>query len=216
MKKPVFAMAAALTLLAACGNDPESFAVARATQAIVTAKVAPEDAEPLTLTRASLANVVSPVQLVSIDKRNQKALVAEVAQNNGVTTWSSVDKVTVSLRDGVVVATRGLGDDLMAATGQRPNARSSADENYTRTYTLLNGLDQASYVKVVCSVRINERQVVDIVEIRYSVRELVETCKGTDVSFDNSYWIEDSGHIRKSRQWISPEVGSITIEDLRQ
>lgn len=216
MMKPFISLVVGLFVLVSCGNDTESFAVARAAQAIAKAQLpgAQAPAAPK-LRRADLKDILSPIQLISIEQRNQKALVAETAQNGSVSTWSSVDKVTISLRNGVLVATRGLGDDLMAASAQPPSLKPAGGAAYTRLYTILNGSDQPVRVSATCSTVSNGGQTIEVVERIYQVTELVETCQAKTVTFDNQYWIDRSGNIRKSRQWVSPEVGQIVIEDLR-
>lgn len=218
MKKSILGGLACLMFLAACGNDPDAFSAAKSARALVSAKLpGKEEAQPApAFTRAMLEAVLTPVQLVTIETRNQKALVAEIAQNGGVTTWSSVDKVTISLRNGGLVATRGLGDDLLAAAGPAPSARLAAGGPYSRSYTLNDGLDRAVVIAATCSVRLVGSQSIDIVEISYLVTELRERCEAKDQSFENTYWVDRLGHVRKSRQWVSPEVGTIVIEDLRK
>ncbi|WP_435257134.1 YjbF family lipoprotein [Thioclava sp. FR2] len=214
MKKAIIALITGATVLSACGNDTDAFAMAQVAKAVVPIRAQKSDGG-LGLTRAALQDILSPVQLITLEERNQQALVGEIEQNGGVETWSSVDKVTISLRNGVLVATRGLGDDLMSASGQRPNVQVSADGTYARSYVHLNGLDQTRRLVLTCSARSNGAKSIEIVEKIYSVTEIEETCSLDGQSVTNSYWIDSAGKIRKSRQWVSPNAGSVVIEDLR-
>ncbi len=218
MRAIIAAAIVSLGALAACGNDKEASDVTAALRSAAGAKLgggASASGMP-NLTREMLAGATGPLLLITLEQRNQQALVVEIAQNRGVTTYSSEDDRTISLRDGVLVATRGLGDDLMAASAQRPDTRVSAGGSYPRQYGLLDGNDQAVRLDATCSVTARAAESVEIVQIIYETTRIDESCEANGRRFDNSYWVDRGGQIRKSRQWVSPTIGSIVIEDLRR
>lgn len=217
MKKPLFAVLAALVVLSGCGSDQDAFPVARQVQGFAKERLSGTEAaaQPAQLTRALLAQVVSPVQLVTIEKFKKQALVAEIARNGGVETWSTMDDVTIATRDGVLVATRGFGDDLMSAAVPGAGRLRSGSDQLTRRYVHLSGLDQTVNLTLTCTTSNPVSEAVEIVEKVYSTRRVDETCEGDGLQFTNSYWWDGSGKLRKSRQWVSHNVGSILIEDLR-
>jgi hypothetical protein len=59
----------------------------------------------------------------------------------------------------------------------------------------------------------------DTVTIAGADRRLIrrtETCRGTDgYRFENIYWVDGGGQAIHSRQWVSPEIGSVRITILR-
>lgn len=200
--------------LSGCGNEPTSTTeILRAQSAVLTGG---ESSEPFVVTRASIAEVPVPLQLVTIESRNQKAFFTEVEQNSGVETWESPDGLSISLRNGVLIATRGMGGDLMVGSGQRPVLQKSADAQYSRDYVHLSGLDQTERLAATCSSRSEGRKTVEIVEKNFVLNEITETCVGKGIPFSNSYWVDGSGRILKSRQWVGPDVGSVVIENLRE
>lgn len=219
MKTFALIAAAIAMTLAGCGNDPESFASARLVQGIVKDKAtsvrgaAPAAAPKLT--RAFLAQVPTPVMWVTLESRGQQALIGQVETNGGVETWSTVDDVTISFRNGVVVATRGLGADLMAAAGPSGGQLLASGSTFTRVHTTLNGLDQPIKRQMTCTVSNQGVQSIDIVEISYRATHIVETCDIGGASIQNDYWIDAAKKMRKSRQWIGQEIGYLEIEDLR-
>lgn len=202
--------------LAGCGNDSDSFMMGRLLTSSVTARLSDGPAPAPAFTRAALANIVTPVQLVTREKTGQKAVVAKIADNQGVETWSSVDKVTLSLRQGVVVATRGFGEDLMAAEVPGTATLSQSGAGYARAHTLLNGLDAP--VRTIYNCKITERspQSIVVIELSYKTTHVVEMCSAGDQTFQNEFWFEGNGKIRKSRQWVSQGVGHMIVEDLRR
>ncbi|TGD67179.1 YjbF family lipoprotein [Tabrizicola sp. WMC-M-20] len=204
----------AVMVLASCGSDtPHSVSMVRTV--VGSLPGAAKAPAPPPITRALLAQVLTPVMLVTIDSRGQKALIAEIQTNRGVATWSSVDDITLSFRNGVIVATRGFGADLMAADvpGISPRRDGQA---HVRVHTLLNGEDQAVQTTYACTFRTVGRETIDVVELAYQTTHVIESCTAEGMRFANGYWISDDESLRKSRQWISPEVGFLTIEDVRQ
>jgi hypothetical protein len=206
--------------LGGCGNDPESFASARMVQGLVKEKTASARgaaaAPSPKLTRAVLSQVLTPVMLVNLESRAQQALIGQVETNGDVETWSTVDDVSISFRHGVVVATRGLGPDLMAAAGPSGGQLLSSGSTFTRVHTTLNGLDQPIKRQLACTTSNQGTQTIDIVEVAFKATHIVETCDTGNGSIQNDYWIDSAGKIRKSRQWIGQEIGFLVIEDLRR
>lgn len=212
--------AAAIALicaLSACGNQTDSLGgtdVAKALFSATTARAtgtAPGNS--LGLTRQALEQVVTPVQLATIDQRGQQALLGELEANQDVVTWSTLDDVTVSFRNGVIVATRGLGNDLMAAAGPAVQGRSGT---VNRVYTHLNGEDQPVRRTFACTVLPRGTETIEIIEIAYVTSRVSESCTSGDLTFQNDFWLSSDQKLRKSRQWISEDVGFLTIEDLRR
>ena len=65
--------------------------------------------------RAGLEKDGQPIILASNGTLKYGNLLAPFGGNSGVETWSSTSYQTISLRDGVMVATRGFGPDLMSS-----------------------------------------------------------------------------------------------------
>ena len=206
-------------LLTGCGNDFEPSSNNAMLKSLTSSGLAQMTAgrsavEPMS--RARLAEVVTPVMLMTIERSGVEVLIAEVETNRGVETWSSVDDVTISLRNGVIVATRGFGADLMAASVPSVSQGSGSGQDHTRRHSTLNGEDQPIETAFTCRFTNAGVKTVDIVEINYPLTHIIESCAAGGVSFQNEYWIGSDQKIRKSRQWISPEAGILTIEDVRR
>ena len=209
----------ALFGVTACGNDTETSpnaAVLRSFAASGAAKVKGTEGAAAPMTRARLAEVVTPVMLVTWDRTGNEALIAEIQTNGNVATWSSVDDLTISMRNGVIVATRGFGDDLMAASVPAVSRHSGGGAEHVRVHTLLNGEDQAYRTQFTCRFQNAGFQDIDIVQINYRSTHVIESCHAGDIRFQNEYWISEDQKMRKSRQWISPAVGYFTIRDVRR
>lgn len=216
MKHAIALGLSALLALTACGNDTEKASngeIFRALTSGATSKMKGQSAAPTPIARALVSQALAPVLLATLDKTGQQALLAEIRSSGGVETWSSVDDVTISLRNGVVVATRGLGADLMAASV--PSVTRNSTGSHTRVHTLLNGEDQAVQTQFICTFRNAGTQTITVVELSYATTQITESCSADGQSFENQYWVSGSGLIRKSLQWLSPDLGYITVEDLK-
>lgn len=156
---------------------------------------------------------VGPERLrVTLPQRGASATLAPVARNGDVTVWQTRDGITLSFRDGLLIGTRGLGDDLMSADveGTRAMLRAPATDLYhlhVRTY--LGGEDQTLYRRYHC--RETGRADSDP-GMAGETRRIEMTCAGPDGALTNIYWIDPSGGIVRSRQWISPAVGYMEAE----
>jgi hypothetical protein len=124
--------------------------------------------------------------------------------------------VTVSLRQGVLLATRGFGADLMAADVPGAATLAKGGSAYSRAHTLLDGTDQPIRTIYSCSVMSRQPQAIVVVEVSYQTTHVVESCSDGNSTFENEFWFEGAQKLRKSRQWVSPEVGYLLIEDLRR
>jgi hypothetical protein len=208
--------------LAGCGSDPAQ----TGTAARLTAAAGPMfsslfgRSKPATggigLTRAHLAKFNTPVDLVTIESRKAQGIIFKVAANRDVETWSSADQKTLSFRDGVIVATRGLGDDLMSASAPRLAQLRAAAASYTRVHTVLTGEDKPLSLRYECTTSKAAPQAITVVEKSYNTQVTSETCVGPKGGFTNQYWIEPNGNLRKSRQWISDTVKYVVIEHLKE
>lgn len=136
-----------------------------------------------------------------------------------VTTWRTEDNITLSLRNGVLIATRGLGGDLLssevALSPQRPGPASGARAAHVRF-----GDIETARVPLACDVVDLGPAPVTIVEIVHPTRHVQERCTGAGGGIDagqivNDYWIDSrAGIIWQSRQWAGPGIGYIAFRRL--
>ena len=216
-----FALCLAMAGLSACGNDQNQGGFGAALKEAgsslsgsISNKKKPVSGN-IGLTRAALANIVTPVDLVTIESRNAQGVIAKIATNRGVETWSSVDKKTIAMRDGVIVATRGLGEDLMSASVPQLAQLQNGSLGHNRVHTVLDGEDKPVYQRFDCNAIRGGAETIVIVELAYATHHVTEACNGPSGRFTNDYWFQTGGKLRKSRQWISDSVGYVVIEHLQ-
>jgi hypothetical protein len=133
---------------------------------------------------------------------------ARIIQENG-------DEVTIALQSGptaafdggLLVATRGFGDDLitMESAGVLQALRAGGG-TVTRRMETLDPQDQVLTDSFACTIAPAGEETVNLGIREATLRRFDENCRGTAIVFDNIYWLDGSGTIVSSRQYVSPTV----------
>jgi len=149
--------------------------------------------------------LIGPERLrVSLPSRDAQAVLGPVSRNAGITVWQTLDGISLSFRDGVLIETRGLGDDLMssdaAGTVAMLRGRMGGDY-YPQIRTYLDGEQRTAIRSFMC-----RRAATDD-----SVR-IDETCVSTNETVTNSYWLNSAGSVIRSRQWVGPDIEYMETE----
>jgi hypothetical protein len=221
MRKYFALSVAALFGLAACGSEPAQTDYVKAAADIVKLPAsllrakAPTSPQGIGLTRARLSTLETPVDLVTFEQSGAQGVIAKVGDNQGVETWSSLNQKTLSFRRGVLVATRGLGPDVISAVVPSPEQLAVAGTAYRRAFVFLGDEDQPQTLRFDCQVSLIGPESLTIVERRYETRHLRENCTGPSGGFENDYWFESNLKLRQSRQWMGKEAGSAIIQQLK-
>lgn len=212
--RATLALAAGLAL-AACSNDSsrtQGWTLVRGTLSQIGGGATPKASLPR-LTPQQVDK--SPVRLmfVTVESDGRGTGFGRISSNGGTDTYASLDGITLAMRDGVLVSTRGLPPDLMSS--QVPSARTiaSGDASYMRSYQILDGADQTQSLRYECHLRSEGQETLEIAGRRHATRVIDEVCLGDGSVFENRFWIDRSGKIRQSRQWTGTSVGNLRLSD---
>lgn len=197
-------------LLGGCSNDASRPSQLAQLQQVIAALGTPEPGPNAGQIRDSITPEVqaqfggAELQIAAIEKPPLASVLIEVGQNGPVTTFTTPDGVSFGFRNGVLVATRGLGNDLMSADARQTEAllMTQGTGNTVRIHRFLDGQDQLFVRSFVCQIT------------RAGPQIFRETCAGKEIQFENTYRFDLAGQIVSSRQWISPERGYVTLEDV--
>ena len=217
-----------LVLLAGCNQGPKGPSLELEifqtfTQKISSIRAAPAGARP-PLTRAALDTVEGAYIEVTLENSDIFAYLSQqLVRRDGtpgeIVVWRSEDDASLALRNGVLIATRGLGGDILSASAQVADGRPGSVASGARRYQI-RGLDnQSRSLVMACSLQDLGTETVEIVELQYTTRHLQERCQG-GAGFEgsvvvNDYWIDSrSGRIWASRQWAGPTIGYLRIRQL--
>lgn len=164
------------------------------------------------LTRAAADANPGAFLLMSRAGGGEPASLVTAAVNGTKVTWISADQVTVTLEFGLLVATRGFAQDLMAADiSQVIQALVNSGGTASRTFEYLDGLDQISTQVLQCSIASSGLETLTILDKPFATERFDEVCANEMIRFTNVYWISDEGRIVQSRQLVSQGVGYLEI-----
>lgn len=208
--KPIRRFISALALVGAmsCGSADETGVsaaslISGAASSALSGQSQPTSAAALraSLTVDVLAQIDTSFIVVDALAIQSAAILSLVETNGGVATYLSGDGVSISLDDGMVVATRGLGFDLMSAapsSAGRGTAALRSVQAGQRVHTYLDGENQITAIRLQCQYLRDENL-------------LIENCANENYRFQNRYTFDASANLIETKQWISPELGQFTI-----
>lgn len=131
-----------------------------------------------------------------------------VAGRNGtVTTYGSDSQTTIALDGAVMVATRGLGGDLMSTdAGDLPMLLAARQSGgYGRSLRYLDGEDRTTVTLLDCDLRPADA----------SASVFIEYCGAAELELRNVYHFGTDGRVVLSIQWHGPQNGYLTLRHLR-
>ena len=124
------------------------------------------------------------------------------------------DGSQIMIDHGLLVGTRGFGNDLLASEVSQSAAliHNLGTGVTTRLMTLIDGDDQAVTHAFKCSIAPGGLDPVTIGTTPVAARTVTEECNGVLGHFYNYYWVVPaSGEIIQSSQWASPLTGKISL-----
>ena len=225
-------MRAALVLLlalglAACsggtGQQPLFPQILTSAKAAIGARKAKREAAARPpLTRAALDTVEGSFMEIVRENTDQLAYlyVDDVRRDllpGLVVQWRSEDDVTLTMRNGVLIATRGLGGGVVSASARVEGDRPGPASGGARQLDIRAGDLDIRHVEFLCDLDDLGPERVVIVERAQATRHLRETCMAAGGGrVVNDYWIDSGGSdvVWQSRQWAGPEIGYIRTRRL--
>ncbi len=155
-------------------------------------------------TRRAFEEAGQRILQVEVDDPEALLFLAPVTQNQGITTWVSNERINLSTRDGVILATRGFGSDLMSSTVPSAALIGRGSGSHDRLHVYLDGGDQTQKYTYTCSVATVGLQTIAVLGLSYPTRHITETCVGKLGTFTNLYWFQGA-RIRQSVQYLVPD-----------
>jgi hypothetical protein len=216
----------AVATLAACGNDTDGGDLSLPGKAVLRlltgdgrppASAISDANDPVVKAgilayRARLQADGQPILLASIQSLKYGTLHAPFGQNGDVQTWSSTGYQTMSLRGGILIATRGFGPDLMSAVAPSVAKIASASGTSSRRYHYLDGADQPQFLDYTCTLAPGGTESIEVMAKPFITRKVTETCSGPSESFTNEYWFDHGLNIRQSSQHFAPGVSNLFMQ----
>lgn len=158
-----------------------------------------------------------PQVAVSLERFGFRSVFSLSSQNDGVETFANDLGATISLRDGMLVATRGFSADIMSADASasaRKLASGGPGDFYPRFQTTLDGESAVQYQTQQCEMAERVSETITIFDRVHDTMRLTERCFLPDGAEINTYWVGGGGTVWKSRQWMGTRLGHMMIERL--
>lgn len=150
------------------------------------------------------------ILLASVDGKRQATLVA-LGNYKDILTWVSADGISVSFRNGILIATRGYSEDLLES---KHNDLSSifnlSRKNKEKTYRYLDGKNEYKEITFSCSITIEENITSNFLALKLQTNKIIEDCDSENSKHSNEYYVlPNTDIVLKSKQWVSPSNGYI-------
>jgi hypothetical protein len=176
------------------------------------APAAPPDPAQVAASRKLLEDAGNPLYIIQNKSLGVAAYFGKLGQNGDVTTWSTPDYTSVSLRDGMVVATRGFGPDIMSLSGPSTAVISKGTGTTQRSYDYLDAADQIQTWRFDCQVKRAAAETVTLIGKDYRTQRVDENCSGAHGTFTNSYWFDQEAKLRQSSQLLVPGIENLLLQ----
>ncbi len=129
---------------------------------------------------------------------------------NDVEYWVSADEVYIAIKNGRIVQTSGLTNNLIGTTSYENSLQSE------RSYTFLNNYKKPRLdsFKIRASVEKKQTYDIELINGNKSLTLYEEIINNDYIGWKaiNRYWFDSNGFIWKSEQNISPKLPTIYIE----
>jgi hypothetical protein len=167
-----------------------------------------------TITPDAIAAATEPLLFVEVPETGQQTIMSLKGRNGNVETWSSADGLSISLDDGVLVATRGFGHDLMGADiSGTLNALRGGPQNYERFASYLSANNTAMVESFTCEIIAAPTTLIQSFGRVVYGSLWTETCMQLGIVIVSDYFV-DSQNVWRTSQWFSPQRSPLTIERL--
>ena len=215
--KTAWILTAAIGALTACGplsNNDALSTFAGTVGARVTGGDSPVATAIDVSSREQIEAQPADLLRVSLIDFGTTSVLVKTGENAGKVTWFSQDQLSFTFKDGLLIGTRGLPDDLMGSDIDAAIASLDGGGNHLRMLDFLNDLDQIQRVEFTCTTTLEGTETLTIFEQTYETVILEELCNSEIGAFKNTYWRDAGGVIWQSRQFISVDGGYLGYQRL--
>lgn len=177
--------------------------------------------DPAQLVAVALKSVKGPAMIALLQGGKQVAVLGEFERNRAYQTFTTTERQTLVLKNGVLSGSRGLGQDLMSADIDESLRliRSRLPGSANRTHRYLDGEGQERPLSMSCKiVRDSNETIQSPTAGAIAAVKMGEVCSSAsgNVEMTNLYWVASDGFIWQSRQWIGPQLGDVALQILRR
>ena len=169
------------------------------------------------ITRKKIDDAKIAVLFIELENGQNGTLTRYPGQGVGET-WLGADGATVTLKRGVIKATRGMRGDVMGSTSSMPSWTNVKDTSeYSRQISYLGGDNQTYSMSFTCFMKkhIGKKSIL-VFDIPFDVNKYIESCISNREKIENTYFVDSKNIVRRSIQYHGPALGYLLIERLER
>ena len=168
------------------------------------------------LSREQIDAASIPVLFVELESGQNGTLTPYPGQGDGEI-WLGADGATITLDQGILKASRGMGVDVMgASSSMAPWVKLKNDRiTYIREVKYITGNNKTVTHSLKCKIKKNDQQeMLKIWDVEFRVIKYDEDCDHNGTAIKNTYYLDDKEIVRRSFQYHSKALGYIVTERL--
>lgn len=169
------------------------------------------------VTRKFIDNAKIPILFIELPT-GQNGTLTQYPGNGDGETWLGADGATVTFKNGMLKASRGMGYDVMGSRSDYPTWNElEVDKTYKRKFSFLDGNNKLKVQIFECKIYLLQDKIkIDIFGVNFMTRHFVEKCKVNNFEYINDYYVDSKQIVRRSRQYHSSRIGHIFTERLER
>lgn len=172
--------------------------------------------EDFPITRELIDNIPYASIRLKIGKGPAGLLILEIKERNK-NTWLSADQVTIVEREGKIIRTLGLTNNLTSIRPQSVNHVEFVKNKDSPIYKSFISLDNPEVFELELKVKVLNKglEEIEIVDKKYSLIHFIEEKENRYLRWKSKdhYWVDpEDGFVWKSIQNIAPNIPPIVIE----
>lgn len=169
------------------------------------------------LSRQQIDAANIPVLFVELESGQNGTLTPYPGQGIGQT-WIGADGATLTLDQGTLKASRGMGDDIMSSVSKIPPwAKITNSSDYSKKLNYLSGNNKILTRNFECKIKkMNGKTMLVIWDVSFKVRQYSEDCTSQKKTVRNIYFVDAQNIVRQSRQYHSETLGFVITQRLER
>lgn len=199
--------------LTACSEEAETTVTNQVASLVLGTNTAPAARPRSSVDEQEL--LANPGKYLRVNIRDLGATdtMVAVAENGARTTWIGPAGTSVTLEEGIVVATRGLPRDLMGADATATaQALRTGGGTVVRRHDFLDDSDQIIPFVMDCQIAPKSVEMVNRLGQSTPAVRFEELCSADGLTLTNVYWLNAEGEIIRSLQAVSPDAGYLQLD----
>lgn len=203
-----------LIILSGCNSIPMNNIAPGYLQTFESIKNALIGYENNTITRQLVDNIPYASMTLKIGKGPKGLMILESAMNEEYT-WISADSLYLIIKNGRIIKTEGLDNDLKRIIFPSLDFKKILDgsvKKFKAYYSYEN--PELNNLELEFSYKVKEREIINILDKKIELLLINEKITNDYYGwrFTNQYWIDEDFFIWKSIQTISPKIPEFNIE----